>query len=51
MLWPFFMSELLKELHITCEFCQEHDIDAFTKQKTQKKGQAVRRDKSVEDWR
>ncbi|KGK00591.1 IS4 family transposase [Thalassotalea sp. ND16A] len=25
------MSEFLKELHITSEFCQEHDIDAFTK--------------------
>lgn len=27
----FFMSEFLKELHLTSEFCQEHDIDAFTK--------------------
>ena len=25
------MSEFLKELHLTSEFCQEHDIDAFTK--------------------
>jgi len=25
------MSEFLKELHVTSEFCQAHDIDAFTK--------------------
>ena len=25
------MSEFLKELHLTSEFCQAHDIDAFTK--------------------
>ncbi|WP_283130101.1 hypothetical protein [Enterovibrio norvegicus] len=25
------MSEFLKELHITAEFCQDHPINAFSK--------------------
>ncbi|MBO7928099.1 transposase domain-containing protein, partial [Pseudoalteromonas sp. K222D] len=25
------MSEFIKELHLTTEFCQDRDIDSFTK--------------------